>query len=97
MRTTPDECNRIGEWIAERLNLCAGPVRFLIPDLGVSAIDAPGQPFHDPEADAALFSALERTLRRTDKRRLMRVPLHINHPQFAELLVANFQEVSGEH
>ncbi|TYL92360.1 UPF0261 family protein [Bradyrhizobium rifense] len=93
MRTTADECNSIGEWIAERLNRCAGPVRFLIPELGVSAIDALGQPFHDPDADAALFSALERTLRRTDKRQLTRVPLHINDPQFAELLVASFQEV----
>lgn len=97
MRTTSDECNRIGEWIGERLNLCAGPVCFLIPELGVSAIDAPGQPFYDPEADAALFSALERTLCRTDKRQLMRVPLHINDPQFAELLVANFKEVFREY
>lgn len=96
MRTTADECNRIGEWIGERLNLCAGPVRFLIPELGVSAIDAPGQPFHDPEADAALFSALERTLRRTGKRQVIRLPLHINDPRFAELLVANFQEVLRE-
>ncbi|AMA61572.1 Tm-1-like ATP-binding domain-containing protein [Bradyrhizobium sp. CCGE-LA001] len=97
MRTTADECSRIGEWIAERLNLCAGPVRFLIPELGVSALDAPDQPFHDPEANAALFSALERTLRRTDKRQLTRVPLHINDPQFSELLVASFQEVLREH
>ena len=36
-------------------------MRFLIPEKGVSALDAPGQPFHDPEADAALFDALERT------------------------------------
>ncbi len=76
---------------------CTGPVRFLIPELGVSAIDAPGQPFHDPEADAALFSALERTLRRTDRRQITRVSLHINDPQFAELLSANFQEVLREH
>ena len=45
----------MGAWIAERLNRCDGEVRFLIPEKGVSAIDAPGQPFHDPEADAALF------------------------------------------
>ncbi|MDX8516249.1 Tm-1-like ATP-binding domain-containing protein [Mesorhizobium captivum] len=96
MRTTPDECNRIGEWIGERLNLCEGPVRFLIPELGVSAIDAPGQPFHDPEGDAVMFAALERTIRRTDKRKLSRFPLHINDPQFAELLVANFEEVLRE-
>ncbi|WP_373414956.1 Tm-1-like ATP-binding domain-containing protein [Ensifer aridi] len=97
MRTTPEECNSIGEWIAERLNLCEGPVRFLIPELGVSAIDAPGQPFHDPEADSALFAALERTLRRTTKRQLIRVPLHINDPQFAELLVTNFKEALRDH
>ncbi|MCA1510419.1 Tm-1-like ATP-binding domain-containing protein [Bradyrhizobium sp. NBAIM01] len=96
MRTTPDECDTIGEWIGRRLNSCTGPVRFLIPELGVSAIDAPDQPFHDPDADAALFSALERAVRRTDKRQLTRVPLHINDPQFAELLVANFQEVLRE-
>ncbi|MER8576748.1 Tm-1-like ATP-binding domain-containing protein [Mesorhizobium sp. M1409] len=97
MRTTPDECHRIGEWIGERLNLCEGPVRFLIPELGVSAIDAPGQPFHDPEANAALFAALERTLRCTDKRQLTRVALHINDPQFAEHLVTNFKEALREH
>ncbi|MER8511206.1 Tm-1-like ATP-binding domain-containing protein [Mesorhizobium sp. M0894] len=97
MRTTPEECNRIGEWIGERLNLCEGPVRFLIPELGVSAIDSPGQPFHDPEADAALFAALERTIRRTDKRKLSRFPIHINDPKFAELIVTNFEEVLREH
>ncbi|ULJ74227.1 Tm-1-like ATP-binding domain-containing protein [Rhizobium gallicum] len=97
MRTSPEECNSIGEWIGERLNLCEGPVRFLIPELGVSAIDAPGQPFHNPEADAILFSALERTLRRTAKRQLTRVPLHINDPQFADLLVTNFREAFREH
>ncbi|BAV52735.1 Uncharacterized conserved protein UCP033271 (plasmid) [Mesorhizobium loti] len=97
MRTNPEECSRIGEWIGERLNLCEGPVRFLIPELGVSAIDAPGQPFHDPEADAVLFAALERTLRCTDKRQLARVPLHINDPQFADLLVTNLKEAFREH
>ncbi|WEX91683.1 Tm-1-like ATP-binding domain-containing protein (plasmid) [Sinorhizobium garamanticum] len=97
MRTTREECNRIGEWIGERLNLCQGPVRFLIPELGVSAIDAPGRPFHDPEADSALFAALERTVRRSDKRQLIRVPLHINDPEFAELLVTNFKEALREH
>ena len=59
MRTTPAENARQGEWIASRLNRCDGPVRFLIPEGGVSALDAPGQAFWDPEADAALFTALE--------------------------------------
>ena len=41
------------------------PVRFFLPEGGVSALDAPGQPFHDPQANAALFGALEQTVRQT--------------------------------
>ena len=53
----------MGRWIGERLNRMEAPVRFLLPEGGVSALDAPGQPFHDPAADAALFTALEQTVR----------------------------------
>jgi uncharacterized protein (UPF0261 family) len=42
MRTTLDENARMGRWISEKLNACEGPVRFLIPEGGVSALDAPG-------------------------------------------------------
>jgi len=94
MRTTADECRQIGEWIGAKLNACEGPVRFLIPEGGVSALDAPGQPFHDPAADTALFAALERTLVTTERRRLIRLPLHINDPQFAAALVDHFLEIA---
>ena len=43
MRTTPQENDAIGRWIGERLNRMDGPVRFFLPELGVSALDAPGQ------------------------------------------------------
>jgi hypothetical protein len=38
----------MGRWIGGRLNEMEGPVRFFLPEGGVSALDAPGQPFHDP-------------------------------------------------
>jgi uncharacterized protein (UPF0261 family) len=94
MRTTAEENRRIGEWLGAKLNACAGEVRFLIPEGGVSAIDAPGQPFHDPAADAALFAALEASVRPTARRRLIRLPHHINDPQFAAALVASFREIA---
>ena len=47
MRTTAAECREIGGWIAGKLNACDGPVRFLIPEGGVSALDAPGGAFED--------------------------------------------------
>lgn len=95
MRTTPEECRQIGEWIGAKLNACEGPVRFLIPEAGVSALDAPGQPFHDPAADAVLFDALERALLVTERRRLLRLPLHINDPGFAAALADQFLEIAA--
>ncbi|HEX2552107.1 MAG TPA: ABC transporter permease [Microvirga sp.] len=95
MRTTPDENARMGRWIGERLNAMEGPVRFLIPERGVSALDAPGQPFHDPDADAALFEALERTVRPTANRQILRLPLHINDAAFAAALAEHFTSLHG--
>jgi uncharacterized protein (UPF0261 family)/ABC-type branched-subunit amino acid transport system ATPase component len=95
MRTTAEENERMGRWIGERLNRMEAPVRFLLPEGGVSALDAPGQPFHDPAADAALFKALEQTVRRTSSRQLVRLPYHVNDPQFAAALVEAFRALHG--
>lgn len=94
MRTTPEECRRIGFWIANKLNVCEGPVRFLIPEKGVSALDVENGPFFDPEADAALFDALQEGLRVTRDRRLFRLPYHINEPEFSDALVEHFLEIA---
>lgn len=94
MRTTPEENRRIGEFIVARLNLTQGPVRFLLPLRGVSAIDAPGQPFHDPEADAALFDAIRTGWEAAPNRRLIELDLHVNDPGFADALVTEFHQIS---
>jgi uncharacterized protein (UPF0261 family) len=93
MRTTPEECTEFARFIARGLNACEGPVRFLLPAGGVSALDAPGQAFWDPEADEALFATLEAEVRQTDRRRVERLPHHINDPEFADALVDAWQEV----
>ena len=90
MRTTADENRRMGLWIGERLNRMEGPVRFLIPEGGVSALDAPGKPFWDPAADAALFDAITATVRVTASRQVVRLPHHINDPAFAAALARHF-------
>jgi len=84
---------KLGQWIGERLNRMEGPVRLLIPEGGVSLLDKPGQPFHDPAADEALFEALSRTVHTTRTRKLVRLPYNINDPEFAHALVANFLEI----
>src|SRR5260370_35410312 len=95
MRTTPDENERMARWIGERLNRMDGPVRFFLPEGGVSALDAPGQPFWDPGADAALFTALERSVRQTSNRQLIRVKRHINEPEFASAIVNPLPPLAG--
>jgi uncharacterized protein (UPF0261 family) len=94
MRTTPEENEAMGRWIGEKLNACEGEVRFLIPEGGVSVIDAPGMPFYDPEADKALFGSLEATVKQTAKRRLVRLPYNLNDPAFAEALAEHLRAVT---
>jgi uncharacterized protein (UPF0261 family) len=94
MRTTAEECRRIGEWLAEKLNACEGPVRFLIPERGVSALDIEGGAFFDPDADKVLFDTIEGAVRWGQNRKLERLPCHINDPEFAAAAVAAFQEIA---
>jgi uncharacterized protein (UPF0261 family) len=94
MRTTVDENQRIARWIAEKVNRSTAPLEILIPEQGVSMLDAEGQAFYDPEADSALFDTLEREVQQTEARRIARTPYHINDTAFSEALVAAFERVS---
>lgn len=94
MRTTVEENIQQARWIAERLNRCEGEVRFLLPLGGVSALDAPGKAFWDPDADAALFETLAAEFLPTDRRKLMRLPYHINDPRFAQAAVDEFLAIA---
>ncbi len=95
MRTTPAENTQMGRWIGERLNRMDGPVRFFLPEKGVSALDAQGQPFFDRDADEALFRSLEQTVRQTSNRRLIRVPHHINDHEFVATIVGAIRPMLG--
>jgi len=94
MRTTAEENSRMGEWIADRINQMNGPVRFIIPQGGVSALDAPGQPFHDPAADKALFDAIKSRFQETSNRRLIITPHNINDPAFTGVVKTALEEIS---
>ena len=95
MRTTPEENAQMGRWIGNRLNEMTGPVRFFLPEGGVSLLDAPDMPFWDPAANAALFRALEETVRQTSNRQLIRTPHNINDPEFAQTVVQTFRSLHG--
>lgn len=94
MRTTAEENAEIGRFLAAKLDACTGPQLFLLPTGGVSLLDAPGQAFWDPEADEALFGAIEAHVLRPE--RIMRVPHNINDPEFADAAVAAWREVIAQ-
>lgn len=93
MRTTIEENREIANWIAGKLNHATSAVTLFIPEKGVSAIDADGQPFYDPAADAALFHELESRVEQTASRQIKRLPLHINDAEFVNALVSEFQRL----
>jgi uncharacterized protein (UPF0261 family) len=82
MRTTPAECAELGRILAEKVNAYRAPVTVLIPLRAISVISAPGQPFHSPEADAALFGALKKHLKPGIP--VVELDCEINAPAFAE-------------
>lgn len=94
MRTTADECTQIGVWIAGKLNRATGPVHLLFPELGMSALDIKGGPFWNPPANNALLDAIENHLQQTDKRRLSRLPYHINDPAFSAAAAQAYLDIS---
>ena len=85
MRTNPEECAELGRILAAKCNLSTGPVSVLLPLRGISVISAPGQPFHWPEADAALFGEWKRHLRADIP--VLEYDGNINDPAFAEMCV----------
>ncbi|MGI9390731.1 MAG: Tm-1-like ATP-binding domain-containing protein [Boseongicola sp.] len=94
MRTSVEENQMIGEWIGRKLNQCGGPVRLVLPELGLSALDIKDGPFWSPEANAALFEVIFGTVSVNDDRQIISLPHHINDPQFAAAIAETYREIS---
>jgi len=99
MRTTEGECAELGRIIARKLNAAKGPLTVFIPLRGVSMIDVPGKPFHEPDADAALFRELRAGLRPDVE--VVEMDTDINDPAFAramaERLDAHYRAWAPRH
>ena len=95
MRTTPEENAELGRRIARKLNAAQAPTVLFIPLRGVSAIDVEGQPFHDPEADAALIGALREGIDR-ERVEVHEVDADVNDPAFARAMADRLHELVQE-
>ncbi len=93
MRTTPSECAELGKILAEKVNAYRAPVAMMIPTRAISVISAEGQPFHDPQADDALFSALKNGV----KCPLFEMDEEINSPVFARSCALKLLDLMEQH
>jgi len=90
MRTTADDCAKIGADIGRKLSAATGPLTVFLPAQGVSAIDRAGQPFDDPAARRALFEAIRASGAGLDVRERDE---HLNDASFAEAMAGRLLEM----
>lgn len=85
VRTSQDECTRLGEVIAKKLNSSQAPVTLILPRGGLSVLSGPGGPLCDVKADECLFEALRKNI---DPKvvELIERDENINDPKFAQAL-----------
>ena len=94
MRTTKEENRKIGLWIVNKLNKMIGKVRFFLPLKGVSLLDSPSQPFHNPEANNELFKTIEENFITTKDKKIIKVDANINDIVFVEKVIEEFIKIN---
>ncbi|KAL8473844.1 hypothetical protein ACS0TY_030631 [Phlomoides rotata] len=94
MRTTVDENMKFAAFIADKLNKSVSKVCVCLPKMGVSALDAPGKAFYDPDATGALIEEMQRLIETNECRQIKALPHHINDLEFANALVDSFLVIS---
>ena len=86
MRTNEEENKQLGERLAQRLNGSSAPVAILLPNQGISQLDADGGVFYRPDVDRILFETIKKHTK--DPVKAIDVDAHINDRAFSEKLVA---------
>lgn len=83
MRTTVPENQKIGAMLASKWNQTETDMAILLPEKGVSMIDAEGQPFDGVEERKALFDAIENGIDNGHVE-IIKLDCNINDKLFAE-------------
>jgi uncharacterized protein (UPF0261 family) len=93
-RTSGDEVCRVAEVIARKLNESKGPVKFFIPTRGWSSLSTKGADLYEPVTDDLFAPALKKRLRPGIE--VSELPMELNSPEFAEVLVTALDSMMKE-
>ena len=92
VRTSADECDQLGRILARKANANGSSTAILIPTRAISVISAPGEVFHDADADARLFNAI----REEAEVEVQELEVEINSEEFANACVGKLLELIEE-
>lgn len=93
-KTNTEELKLVAKAVAEKLNKAKGPVKFLIPVKGWSALSVKGQPLYDPDAARAFVEELRKNLRPQIELKELALPL--NSSEFAMAVVEALDKMMEE-
>ncbi|MGB6066452.1 MAG: Tm-1-like ATP-binding domain-containing protein [Desulfomonilaceae bacterium] len=93
-RFDDEELTAAAQIYAEKLNRAKGPVRFVVPLKGWSAIDREGTVLYNPEKDRIFVEKLREKLNPSIP--IVEVPSNLEDMEFAQALVDNFAEIFNE-
>ena len=93
VRTNSEECTELGKIIAEKVNANQAPIAVFLPVKGISIISQQGQPFHDHDADRALFEAIKAYCSKD----IIEIDNDINSKEFAEACAYKLLELIDEN
>ncbi len=94
MRTNELENEAAAKFIASKLNRAAGSVRVLIPQGGVSKLDAIGAPFWNPTTDKILFDTFAMEFKCDSRHQVQTLSSNINDPAFSDAVIENFRAIA---
>ena len=82
IRLSPDELKEVAGIFADKLNRSKGPVTVMIPRMGWSAADLPGNDTHDPDEDQLFTQVLREKLK--PEIQILEVNANMEDPEFSE-------------
>ncbi len=91
LRSSPEELVPAANIIASKLNKAKGPVKFLIPLRGWSALDGEGRPLGISESATAFVDELRKALKPDIE--IREIDAWIEDPDFASAVVTAFEEM----
>lgn len=91
VRLSREELLKVAELLVSKLNKSKGNVAVVLPERGLSVLDIPGGPLHQPDEDELFFRYLKENL--SSRVMFLEIEDHINGEKTADAVISCFREL----